>query len=68
MITKYINYPYTYRGISIFKCKFNFKIIFQTINKTFNLDLGLSRGYSGAKQAKHLLELASAGAGYGPGK
>ncbi|XP_028179536.1 diuretic hormone class 2 isoform X2 [Ostrinia nubilalis] len=32
------------------------------------LDLGLSRGYSGALQAKHMLGVAAANSAFGPGR
>lgn len=32
------------------------------------LDLGLSRGYSGSQQAKHMMGIAAAGLSGGPGR
>ncbi|XP_028179539.1 diuretic hormone class 2 isoform X3 [Ostrinia nubilalis] len=37
-------------------------------NEKRALDLGLSRGYSGALQAKHMLGVAAANSAFGPGR
>lgn len=50
------------------KYKINAIYVVSSYSEKRALDLGLSRGYSGALQAKHLMGLAAANYAGGPGR
>lgn len=47
---------------------FNFFFSSAKRGGSFNLDLGLGRGYSGAQAAKHMMGMAAANYANGPGR